>query len=106
MLTLMPSAVSASTAGMPSEVAGTLIMTLGRATLPPEMPSLGDGCVGIVGDAWRDFEAHEAVRAVAVVVHRSEDISRQLDVLDDQPFGERPIADLRSASSARRSPAS
>ena len=55
----------------------------------PEMPSFGDGCSGIVGRAWRDFEAHEAVRAVTVVVHRSEDISRQLDVLDDQTFGER-----------------
>src|SRR5207244_2917757 len=54
----------------------------------PEMPSLGNGCSGIVGGVWRDFEAHEAVRAVTVVVHRSKNISRQLDVFDDQTLGE------------------
>src|SRR4029079_1778074 len=42
----------------------------------PQMPRFGDGCSGIVGRTWRDFEAHETVRAVTVVVHRSEDISR------------------------------
>ena len=60
----------------------------------PEMPRFGDGCSGIVGRTWRDLEAHEAVRAVTVVVHRSKDISRRLDVLDDETFGERSVADV------------
>ena len=70
----------------------------------PEMPSFGDGGCRVVGGGWRDFETDEAVCAVAAVVHRSKDISRQLDVLDDQALDESSIAMLRSASSARWSP--
>ena len=58
----------------------------------PEMPGFGDGGFSVVGGAWRDFETDEAVCAFTVVVHRSKDISRHLDVLDDQAFDERSIA--------------
>ena len=60
----------------------------------PEMPRFGDCGVSVVGRAWRDFETDEAVCAFTVVVHRSKDISRHLDVLDDQAFGECSIADV------------
>jgi hypothetical protein len=46
-----------------------------------------------VGRAWGDFDAHEAVGTVTVVVHGSESISRQLDVLDNQPLDQRLVAD-------------
>src|SRR5688572_1471531 len=94
MLTLMPSAVKASTAGMPSRVAGTLIMTFGRPTNVPQMPGLGDRGCGVAGRAWRDFEADEPIQPIAVVVQRPEDIGRRLDVLDDEALDEGAIADV------------
>src|SRR5688572_16108163 len=45
----------------------------------PEMPSLDNGCFGIVSGPWRDFEADKPVCAVTMVVHGSKNISRQLD---------------------------
>src|SRR2546427_1084532 len=94
MLTLMPSAVSTSTAGVPSISGGHLDHDVRPRYHLPEMPSLGDGCSGVVGGAWRDFEADEPVCTVAMVVHGSKNISRQLNVLDDQTFGERSVVDV------------
>src|SRR2546427_2804731 len=76
MLTLMPSAVSTSTAGVPSISGGHLDHDVRPRYHLPEMPSLGDGCSGVVGGAWRDFEADEPVCTVAMVVHGSKNISR------------------------------
>ena len=100
MLTLMPSAVSASTARMPSTVAGTLIMTLGRDTSRQRWRA-SQSLLPCRERSLARLEADEPVRAVAVVVHGSKNIGRQLDVLNDQPFGESPVTHVESASSAR-----
>src|SRR5689334_12872174 len=106
MLTLMLSAVSNSTARVPSTVACTLIMMFGPRHALPKVSSLGDSCPSIVCEAWRDFEADESVCAVAAVVDRPEHISGQLDVFHDQPFAIARPSRLRPVSKARCNAAS
>lgn len=60
----------------------------------PEMPSFRDSRSGVMRRVGRDFEAHEAVCAFAVVEHRSKNISRQLNVVNDQTFGEGSVVNV------------
>ena len=67
-LTLTPRAVSSSIAGIPASVAGTLIITLGRARRLQSVERLLDGGRGVVGEVGRALERDEAVAPVAGVV--------------------------------------
>ena len=60
-LTLMPSVSRALIAGRPSGVAGTLIITFGRATAFHRRRASSSVPAGVVREVGRDLQAHVAV---------------------------------------------
>ena len=68
MLTLTPRAVSSSIAGIPAAVAGTLIITLGRASRLHRSSACSIVAVRVVGEVGRALERHEAVAPAAGLV--------------------------------------
>ena len=60
----------------------------------PQVPSLLDRAVGVMGQVRRDLEADEAVGALGCVVHWSQGVAGGLDILDREPLVERLGVDL------------
>ena len=81
-LTLTPRAVSSSIAGIPASVAGTLIITLGRARRPHSSSACSIVRRGVVGEVGRAFEGDEAVAPVAGVVGRAQQVGGAADVVE------------------------
>ena len=81
-LTLTPRAVSSSIAGIPAAVAGTLIITLGRASRPQSSTRLLDRGRGVVGEVGRAFEGDEAVAPAARLVDRTQQVGGAADVVE------------------------
>ena len=99
-LTLIPAAIVSSIAGMPSSVAGILIITLGRSTRSCSERAAAIVSVGVVGERGRDLDRDEAVAAVVRVVHRAQHVGGGDDVVEhDVPVG---VLDRQALPRARR----
>ena len=63
-------------------MAGTLIMTLGRASRPHSSTACSTVPVGVVGEVGRALEGDEPVAPGARVVGRAEQVGGSADVLE------------------------
>ncbi len=85
---LRPSLIICRMAGTPSAVPGIFTNRLGELDPAVQRPGGFDAGAGVVGESGRHLQRHEAVRATARVVQRSQHAERIDDVVDDQlPVG-------------------
>ena len=81
-LTLIPRAVSSSIAGTPASVAGTLIITFGRASRSQSSTACATVPAVSFGEVGRALEGDEPVAPGARVVGGAQQVGGSADVLE------------------------